>query len=332
MRTSGHGDHPDHRDHHAARARSTPTSATSPPPTSGTRAPSRRGASRATGGVGTEYHNTSKFLGRKTELVYTIKELVPDQRIVLEGNNKTVRATDTMTLTATPTGGTRVVYNADFDFKGVVGKVAPVLSPLLAPAFKKLGDEAEVGMKRRAGQAVSSTSARSTALLDRSVVLGYSKVGLAVRRRLGRLAGRPAGRLPRRQGRRRHRRLVGAGHRHRPGSRRARRAGAPRRPRHREGRAGAGRAGPRGARRRPSSCGGATSPTSTTYAASPPTFADAVPALAGIVHNAGAMPPERTDVRAGPRDDDGAARPRSAADDRAAAWPRWRPGAAGSSW
>ena len=100
-----------------------------------------------TGGVGTDYHNVSKFLGRKTELVYTTKELEPSRRIVLEGNNKTVKATDTMTLTETPGGGTRVVYNAQFDFKGAVGKVAPLLSPLLAPAFKKLGDEAEDAMK-----------------------------------------------------------------------------------------------------------------------------------------------------------------------------------------
>jgi carbon monoxide dehydrogenase subunit G len=99
------------------------------------------------GGVGTDYHNTSKFLGRETELVYTTKQLEPSRLIRLEGNNKTVKATDTMTLTEMP-GGTQVVYNAHFDFKGTVGKLAPVLSPLLALAFKKLGDEAEVGMKR----------------------------------------------------------------------------------------------------------------------------------------------------------------------------------------
>ena len=101
-----------------------------------------------TGDVGTEYHNTSKFMGRKTELVYTTKHLSAPSKIVLEGNNKTVRATDTMTLSSTASGGTRVVYNARFDFKGVVGKLAPVLSPVLAPAFKKLGDEAVVGMTK----------------------------------------------------------------------------------------------------------------------------------------------------------------------------------------
>ena len=100
-----------------------------------------------TGGVGTDYHNTSKFLGRKTELIYTVKQLEPGRRIVLEGNNKTVKATDTMTLTPTPQGGTSVTYNARFDFKGVVGRIAPVLSPVLAPAFKKLGDDAVTQMK-----------------------------------------------------------------------------------------------------------------------------------------------------------------------------------------
>ena len=35
-------------------------------------------------------------------------------------------------------------YLAEFEFKGL----AKYLAPLLAPAFKKLGDEAEIGMKR----------------------------------------------------------------------------------------------------------------------------------------------------------------------------------------
>lgn len=99
------------------------------------------------GGVGTRYHNTSSFMGRKTQLEYVVKERVEESRFVLEGNNKTVRATDTMTFS--PSGaGTRVVYHADFAFKGLLGLVSPLLSPFLGPAFKKLGDEAEAGMQQ----------------------------------------------------------------------------------------------------------------------------------------------------------------------------------------
>ena len=99
------------------------------------------------GGLGTVYDNTSSFMGSKTELEYTVTELVPEKRFQLRGENKTVTATDTMTFEPTPTGGTKVTYHADFQFKGLVGKAAPLLSPVLGLAFKKLGDEAEKGMQ-----------------------------------------------------------------------------------------------------------------------------------------------------------------------------------------
>lgn len=100
------------------------------------------------GGVGTLYRNTSEFMGRKTELDYTVTELVAGEKFQLRGENKTVVATDTMTFTSLPSGGTRVVYTADFQFQGLFGKVAPLLSPVLAVAFKKLGDEAQAGMQQ----------------------------------------------------------------------------------------------------------------------------------------------------------------------------------------
>ena len=100
------------------------------------------------GDVGTVYHNVSRFLGRETELDYTVTELEDDERFVLHGVNQTVEATDTMTFSPTADGGTKVVYDADFRFKGVVGRVAPLLSPVLWVAFKKLGDEAEKGMQQ----------------------------------------------------------------------------------------------------------------------------------------------------------------------------------------
>jgi uncharacterized protein YndB with AHSA1/START domain len=94
------------------------------------------------GGVGTVYRNVSRFAGRETELDYTVVELDPQQRIALEGKNKTVTAHDLMTFSSTPSGGTEVRYVADFDF----GVLTPVIALLLRPAFKKLGDAAEKGM------------------------------------------------------------------------------------------------------------------------------------------------------------------------------------------
>lgn len=107
------------------------------------------------GGVGTRYHNTSKFLGRKTELDYLVIECVPGEKLVLRGENATVVALETMTFVRTLTGagaaageGTTVTYRAEFEFKGI----AKLVAPLLAPAFKKLGDEAEAGLRSALGR------------------------------------------------------------------------------------------------------------------------------------------------------------------------------------
>ena len=95
------------------------------------------------GGVGTTYRNVSEFNGNRTELTYETVELVPERRIALKGEGKAVHADDTMELTPTASGGTRVDYTADIRFKGLL-KVA---EPFLGKAFKKLGDEAEAGLR-----------------------------------------------------------------------------------------------------------------------------------------------------------------------------------------
>ena len=94
------------------------------------------------GSVGTTYRNVSSFAGRQTELTYQVIEVSPDRRFALRGENKTVMAHDTMEFTPTP-GGTTVTYTAEFSFKGL----ARLMAPLLTPALKKLGDEAERGLR-----------------------------------------------------------------------------------------------------------------------------------------------------------------------------------------
>ncbi len=95
------------------------------------------------GDVGTSYLNTSRFMGRKTQLTYVVREFVPDARYVIQGKNKTVISTDTMTVSAT-NDGTEVVYQADFEFSGI----AKFLEPLLRIPLKKLGDDAEKSLSK----------------------------------------------------------------------------------------------------------------------------------------------------------------------------------------
>jgi hypothetical protein len=96
------------------------------------------------GDMGTEYRNTSRFLGRTTELTYMVTAFLPGELISLRGENATVIAQDTMTLRTKDDGRTELTYQAEFTFKGLWRLVAP----LLAPAFGRLGDEARVGLKR----------------------------------------------------------------------------------------------------------------------------------------------------------------------------------------
>lgn len=94
------------------------------------------------GGVGTVYHNVSEFKGKRTELEYTVVTLNDPTLIVLRGTNKTVEATDRMEIAPHGTG-TQVTYTADFAFKGL----AKLAVPFLGGAFRKLGDEAEEGLR-----------------------------------------------------------------------------------------------------------------------------------------------------------------------------------------
>jgi uncharacterized protein YndB with AHSA1/START domain len=93
------------------------------------------------GDVGTEYYNVSKFAGRRTALTYVVERLEENRLVGLRGENRSVVAHDTIRLRETG-AGTQVTYRADFELKGL----AKYAAPLLAPAFKKLGDDAEKGM------------------------------------------------------------------------------------------------------------------------------------------------------------------------------------------
>lgn len=96
------------------------------------------------GGPGTTYHNTSKFLGKETEIVYTVTEVEPGRRIKLQGDNPSVTTYDTITVEAAPGGGTSVTYRAEFELHGL----AKVADPVMGLPLKKLGDDAEASLQK----------------------------------------------------------------------------------------------------------------------------------------------------------------------------------------
>ncbi len=86
-------------------------------------------------GVGTRWHNVSKFRGRETELDYRLDRLEAG-RVVFVGTNKTATSTDDFTVTG-GTDGTVVTYHANIVFHGL----AKLADPFLKKEFEKLGDE-----------------------------------------------------------------------------------------------------------------------------------------------------------------------------------------------
>jgi hypothetical protein len=95
------------------------------------------------GGIGSTYSNTSKFNGKESSLVYEVIEYKPNTLIRLRGENKNITAVDTMSIR--DNGDSRTfTYEAKFRLKGLGNLVAP----FLAKAFKKLAQDAEVGLRK----------------------------------------------------------------------------------------------------------------------------------------------------------------------------------------
>ncbi|MEV7775069.1 SRPBCC family protein [Kitasatospora sp. NPDC086791] len=84
--------------------------------------------------AGARWRNTSRFRGRRTELDYRLEEYRPD-RLLFVGRNRTVTATDDLTLRASE-GRTLLVYRASLRFNGP----ARLAAPFLRAEFERLAD------------------------------------------------------------------------------------------------------------------------------------------------------------------------------------------------
>jgi len=94
-------------------------------------------------GLGSRFRVVARFLGREAELTYVVVDIRPGELVTLRGENATVVSLDTMRFEDGWTGGTIVEYDADLALKGPLR----VLDPLLALAFRRVGDRALAGLR-----------------------------------------------------------------------------------------------------------------------------------------------------------------------------------------
>ncbi|MFJ4670382.1 SRPBCC family protein [Kitasatospora purpeofusca] len=83
---------------------------------------------------GSTWRNISRFRGRETELLYRLERLAPD-RLVFVGRNRTVTATDDITVLAAGAGAV-LTYRAELRLNGL----ARLAAPLLRREFELLAD------------------------------------------------------------------------------------------------------------------------------------------------------------------------------------------------
>lgn len=102
--------------------------------------------------AGSEFRLVADFLHRRATITYTIVEYDPPRAVTFRGENSSVVSLDRITFEPSG-GGTRITYDAELALKGPF-KLA---DPLLALAFKRVGDRALEGMRKslRAEQLVS---------------------------------------------------------------------------------------------------------------------------------------------------------------------------------
>ena len=94
-------------------------------------------------GHGSSFRIVSSFLGRSVPLQYQVTAFESPRRVVLEADNFAIRSVDEITVEPNR-AGSRVRYHADLRLKGILR----LADPLLAVAFRRLGDRAASGLRR----------------------------------------------------------------------------------------------------------------------------------------------------------------------------------------
>lgn len=94
--------------------------------------------------VGSRFEVVALFRGNRQRFEYAVTELDPGRRVALHGEGEKAVSEDEIAVSGAD-GRTRVRYRADLRLKGVYR----VAEPLLGGTFRRMGDEALEGLRRR---------------------------------------------------------------------------------------------------------------------------------------------------------------------------------------
>ncbi|HEX3332064.1 MAG TPA: SRPBCC family protein [Gaiellales bacterium] len=104
-------------------------------------------------GLGAEFRLVVSFLGRTSRLVYRIVEYKRPHVVAFRGENAAVVSLDRITVEPW-NGGSRLTYDATLTPKGATRLAAP----LLALAFRRVGDRALTGLRGVLASTVANRS------------------------------------------------------------------------------------------------------------------------------------------------------------------------------
>jgi carbon monoxide dehydrogenase subunit G len=103
-------------------------------------------------GLDAEFRLVVSFLGRTSELIYRIVEYDPPNRVTFRGENAAVVSLDRITVEPW-NGGTRLTYAATLTPRGALR----LAHPLLAAAFRRVGDNALAGLRHALSASTTGT-------------------------------------------------------------------------------------------------------------------------------------------------------------------------------
>jgi hypothetical protein len=97
-------------------------------------------------GLGSQFDLTVPFAGRAKTLRYRITEFEPGRRVTFTATTSMLRSVDTLTFELRP-AGCEMTYDADLRLSGL----AAIANPLLALAFRRIGDRARESLRQKLG-------------------------------------------------------------------------------------------------------------------------------------------------------------------------------------